>query len=68
MDKLGRLQLLVMERLRWGRSEDEQGQGMVEYAFILALVALVVLLAVTVLGKQVNNTFSNISSSLNSAN
>jgi pilus assembly protein Flp/PilA len=42
----------------------EQGQGMIEYAFILVLVALVVLVSVVVLGKQTGNLYSNISTGL----
>ena len=42
----------------------EQGQGMIEYAFILVLVALVVLVSVVVLGKQTSNLYSNISTGL----
>ena len=37
---------------------------MVEYAFILVLVAMVVLVSVVVLGKQTSNLYSNISSGL----
>jgi pilus assembly protein Flp/PilA len=44
------------------RSED--GQGMVEYALILVLIAIVVIVILTTLGKQVNNVFSNISNGL----
>jgi Flp pilus assembly pilin Flp len=42
----------------------ERGQGMVEYAFILLLVAIAVLISVTVLGKTTGNLYSNISSGL----
>ncbi len=42
----------------------QRGQGMVEYAFILVLVALVVLVSVVVLGKQTSNLYSNIASGL----
>ncbi len=42
----------------------ERGQGMVEYAFILVLVAMVVLISVVVLGRQTSNLYSNISSGL----
>jgi len=38
----------------------EEGQGLVEYALILALVALVVIVMVTVFGPAVGNLFSNI--------
>jgi Flp pilus assembly pilin Flp len=37
---------------------------MVEYALILVLIAVVVLLILTTLGKQVKNVFSNISSTI----
>ena len=43
---------------------DEQGQGMVEYALILALIVIVVIVMVTLLGHQTENFYSNISSSL----
>jgi pilus assembly protein Flp/PilA len=46
------------------RRRMEQGQGMIEYAFILVLVALVVLVSVVVLGKQTGNLYSNISTGL----
>ncbi len=45
--------------------EDERGQGMVEYAFILILVAIVVLVALQVLGNTTQNLYSNISNGLN---
>jgi pilus assembly protein Flp/PilA len=45
-------------------SQKEKGQGLVEYAFILVLVAIVVLVALLVLGPVVGNTFSLINSSL----
>ena len=42
----------------------EKGQGLVEYALILVLVALVVIVALLVLGPTIGNTFSMINSSL----
>ena len=44
--------------------ENEQGASMVEYALLVALIAVVAIAAVTLLGNQVSTTFSNISSSL----
>jgi pilus assembly protein Flp/PilA len=41
-----------------------RGQGLVEYALILVLIAIVVILILTFLGQQVNNTFSKIGSGL----
>ncbi|MEI6292005.1 MAG: Flp family type IVb pilin [Chloroflexota bacterium] len=45
-------------------SAKERGQGMVEYALILVLVAIVVIAALTILGPLVGNIFSTINSSL----
>lgn len=42
----------------------EQGQGLVEYAIILALVAIVVIAVMRLLGPTIGNTFSTISHSL----
>jgi pilus assembly protein Flp/PilA len=42
----------------------ERGQGMVEYALILVLVAIVVIAALTIMGPLVANVFSTINSSL----
>ena len=46
------------------RFTDEDGQGMVEYALILVLIAVVVIIVLSTVGKQVENVFSNISSGL----
>jgi pilus assembly protein Flp/PilA len=43
----------------------ENGQGLVEYALILVLVAIVVIAALMILGPILGNTFSTINSSLN---
>ena len=45
-------------------SQKERGQGLVEYALILVLVAIVVIAALMVLGPVVGNMFSKINSSL----
>jgi len=42
----------------------EEGQGLVEYAIILALVALVVIAVVRLLGPRIGNTFSSMNNSL----
>ena len=38
----------------------EEGQGLVEYALILVLVAIVVIAVLMVLGPTIGNIFSNI--------
>jgi pilus assembly protein Flp/PilA len=42
----------------------EKGQGLVEYALILVLVAIVVIAALTILGPIIGNVFSTINTSL----
>ncbi|MCJ7668091.1 MAG: pilus assembly protein [Anaerolineae bacterium] len=42
----------------------EEGQGLVEYALILVLVALIVIAILMVLGPQIGNVFSRITSGL----
>lgn len=42
----------------------QSGQGMVEFALILALIALVVIVALLLTGAQVTNLYSNISATM----
>jgi len=42
----------------------EHGQGLVEYALILVLVAIVVIVVLSILGPQVGNVFSQITAAL----
>ena len=44
---------------------DDEGQGLVEYALILVLIAIVVIAALTFLGNKVEDTFNNIGTELN---
>ena len=55
-----RLRELMASKLH----KDEEGQGMVEYALILVLIAIVVIVILQVVGHQENNVFSNISNGL----
>lgn len=43
---------------------NEKGQGLVEYALILVLIAIVVIVAVRGIGCQANSTFSRVNSAL----
>jgi pilus assembly protein Flp/PilA len=45
-------------------SRKEQGQGLVEYALIMILVAIVVLIALALLGPYLGQLYSNIVSSI----
>jgi pilus assembly protein Flp/PilA len=43
----------------------EKGQGLVEYALILVLVAIVVIAVLTLLGPIIGNVFSKVNNTLN---
>lgn len=42
----------------------ENGQGLVEYALVLVLVAVVVIAILTLLGPQIGNVFSRVTDGL----
>jgi pilus assembly protein Flp/PilA len=50
-------------RARFGN--DERGASLVEYALLVALIAVVCIAAITVLGKGASTRFSNVGSSVN---
>jgi len=43
---------------------DEEGQGLVEYALIVALIALVCVVAITAAGNKIRETWNNITNAL----
>jgi pilus assembly protein Flp/PilA len=44
--------------------EDREGQGLVEYALILALIAILVIIALKFLQPQISNTLNKVSNNL----
>jgi pilus assembly protein Flp/PilA len=44
--------------------EEQKGQDLAEYALLIGLIALVVILAVTVLGQELSTLFSEIASTV----
>ncbi len=46
------------------RAEQEEGQGLVEYALILFLVAVVVIAILIILGPQIGSVFSSVNKGL----
>ncbi len=44
---------------------EENGQGMVEYGLILALIAIVVIVALTDIGENIKDVFEDIGGKLN---
>lgn len=50
----------------WLALRSEKGQGLVEYALILALVAIVVITALTTLGGQASNAMNDVATEIGS--
>jgi pilus assembly protein Flp/PilA len=60
------LKLFINMKLAIARLMDEdEGQGLTEYALILALIAIVAIVALNFLGGKVNDALSTVGSSLN---
>ncbi len=58
---------LIDLKVKWPASAGNQrGQSLLEYAFTLLLVTLVVIFMVKALGQSTNNTYCNISSTVKS--
>ena len=47
--------------------QDEEGQDLIEYALLVALISLVCVVALTDAGKEVNNIFTAIKNKLTTA-
>ena len=46
------------------QSEDEEGQTLVEYGLLLALIAIIVIVALIFLGPIISQLFSNVGANL----
>lgn len=55
---------MKLEELFHSFQEDEEGQTMVEYALILALVSIAAIAVLTPLGTAIANVFTSVTSSL----
>jgi pilus assembly protein Flp/PilA len=57
--------MTVRRRIReWWAVQNKDGQALVEYALILALVAVVVVVALSGLGSSIANLFNNVTTNL----
>ena len=54
----------IVTLLHAGRARSDRGQGLAEYALILALIAIVAIVALIFLGGQVSKILSNTSNSI----
>ena len=59
------LKLFINMKLAFARLLDEdEGQGLTEYALILVFIAIVAILALTFLGTTVSNSLSTVANSV----
>ncbi len=58
---------LFINWLRIRFSDNERGAALVEYALLLALIAVVCIVALTTLGGQASNKFSAVGNSISKA-
>jgi pilus assembly protein Flp/PilA len=56
--------LFISNLLAKFRREDEEGQTLVEYGLLLALIAIIVIVALLFLGPIVSRIFQNVGSNL----
>jgi pilus assembly protein Flp/PilA len=61
------LKLFVKAQVFWAEMKDERGQDLVEYALVVALVALAATTGMKTLATGINAAFISITSSLNNA-
>ncbi|MHB8577993.1 MAG: hypothetical protein ACYDCQ_21995, partial [Dehalococcoidia bacterium] len=54
----------LLLRIATSAAVEETGQGMAEYGLILALVAVVVIVALTALGSGIGNTMNTVTAQL----
>ncbi|MCE5257973.1 MAG: Flp family type IVb pilin [Chloroflexi bacterium] len=59
--------ITYLRAMNWLQGRCEKGQTLVEYAMIILLVAILLILALTVLKDTISSTFSRISSSIPSS-
>ena len=64
MDLISYFQGTIAPYIRARFSKDERGASLVEYALLVALIAVVCIVAVTLLGKNASGKFSSVGSSL----
>ena len=65
MDLIAYWQKMVAPYIRARFGQDEKGASLVEYALLVALIAVVCIIAITFLGNQANSKFSTVGSAVN---
>ena len=55
---------LYLKIIGYFNRDEEEGQGLAEYALILALIAIIAIIALIFLGQQVSQQLSNVGTSI----
>jgi len=61
------IRFVISNLLKLARRDDEEGQTLVEYGLLLALIAIVVIAALVVLGPIVSGIFDEVGTELTEA-
>ena len=56
--------MALVQQLLSSLRKDEEGQGLAEYALILALIAIVAIIALLFLGNQVSGILTNVGTNI----
>ncbi len=56
--------MAIVSTIRLAFRDDERGQGLAEYALILALIAIVAIVALIFLGEEIAKILSNVGNSI----
>jgi pilus assembly protein Flp/PilA len=56
--------LHLYKALTYLQRDDEEGQGLAEYALVLALIAIIAIVALIFLGNQVKTIISNVGTNI----
>ena len=67
MDVMGFWQQMVQPWIRARFGKNERGAALVEYALLLALIAVVCIVALQFLGEEAAEKFSDVGNSINAA-
>jgi pilus assembly protein Flp/PilA len=60
-------QTRVWALVSWVLGEDEEGQDMIEYALLAALISIVAIVMILAIGPYIQNTFEDVVNALASA-
>ena len=61
-----RVQLFLAWLMSYGEDHDEEGQTMIEYGLIVALISIVAILTLTTVGGNIKDVFNSIAGKLHS--